>query len=199
MILRVLGVSFSRSVMVSSLPAVCGLTMSGPQVSSEFIKVFDPVTSESLAAVVYDSITKYAMSGTSSKSKDHIVLYVQDANDKDFNVEYVYTFKLGERATSIVDSQMGPALEAHRKEMEARALNPFHGIGKRIPPPGNLFRRQIHRSDLKAIHVCTVAWLTTAMGAAIECISAMILFEAAFGSMCMAHCQCNSISRLSLR
>eukprot|EP00056_Hartaetosiga_gracilis_P009149 m.131200 g.131200 ORF g.131200 m.131200 type:complete len:780 (-) comp13070_c0_seq2:1491-3830(-) len=111
-------------------------------VGTEGVKMFDALTHEVISSFVLKDVSYTSVSG---KNKD-LFAFVQ--KDDSLNIINCHIFKCaGERAFDIATA-MRDAFVAAAEEAKKTGGNPFKAYGEREAPPGELFKRQVHRVDL---------------------------------------------------
>lgn len=131
------------------------------QVFAAGIRIFDALTSEAQFSMAGSELIYANVFGPQSD----IFAFVQHSTK--LNGKFVFLFQCTDkmRASQVLDSfattfgnkvKSAPTKGSVRMGDNAKKEdknNPFVGEGPRIAAPGNLFKRQIHRADLKAIKV----------------------------------------------
>eukprot|EP00730_Choanoeca_flexa_P016279 TRINITY_DN7660_c0_g1_i3.p1 TRINITY_DN7660_c0_g1~~TRINITY_DN7660_c0_g1_i3.p1 ORF type:complete len:781 (+),score=272.61 TRINITY_DN7660_c0_g1_i3:134-2476(+) len=111
-------------------------------VGTEGIKIFEALTHEVLGAYVLKDVSFTTVVG---KTKNQFA-FIQ--KDDSLNLINCHVFSCaGERAFDIATA-IGEAFKAFAEEQKRTGGNPFKPYGDREAPPGDLFKRQIHRVDL---------------------------------------------------
>lgn len=114
------------------------------KVGIEGIKVRTALTEETLTAFVIDDIRFTTVIPDVLKNTDIFAILQKDAN---LGVFHCHAYQCGnQRAKPIAD-----AISAAFMHFQVRSSSdPFQATGKRLASPSSLFKRQVHRSDLKA-------------------------------------------------
>eukprot|EP00051_Salpingoeca_urceolata_P028189 m.485515 g.485515 ORF g.485515 m.485515 type:complete len:765 (-) comp23861_c0_seq1:79-2373(-) len=112
-------------------------------VTPEGIRAVEGLTGEIIGNVFIRNIS---FSATAGERRE---LFCFMARDERLSRVTCHVFECGVRANE-VSNALGEAFKVASAEAKAIEENPFKAVGEREPVSGELFRIQIHRSDLKA-------------------------------------------------
>lgn len=112
------------------------------QIATEGVRTIESLTHETLSSFVIKDISFSSVTG---RNKD---LFAFIEKDDSLGLINCHIFSCaGERAFDIATA-FGDAFKAFAEEQKRSGGNPFKPFGERTPPPGNLFKKQVHRIDL---------------------------------------------------
>ena len=111
------------------------------QVGNEGIRVIDALSEEAAIAIVYEDIRFTTVSGEKAD------LFALHAKDNALGTVLCHVFAcVGERATELAEC-ISKTFVGYQLRI---STDPFKAGGSRLKAPDTLFKRQVHRSDLKA-------------------------------------------------